>query len=322
MAVRQLVFVQQPTRVRIPNAIWPPVRLEVRIGDRVDPRVIDGEVKLSILSGPPGGQIIGTSTARCPNGVATFDDLRFNVPGTYTLLAECDEDKLELAGLASHSSIMFLDMATVDEQNRLVCQRTGLVLTLFHTTLEPPIPIDSHLGEGTARRFIRNITSRWWISGSFPEISQSLANGAVIHALYRQYILAPPPPLGTVFGFLTAAAVWETRIAAGFASVSGDTQPRQEFRYGQGSIAQSSSNLENWSLLSLGAVEGVARCYINGTQSGPDFTAGTRFASPVGIHVGYDLTGDIAQIGVESVSSLEDMDAKALHAAQMCKVAP
>src|SRR5690606_28112556 len=96
MAGRQLVFVQQPTRVRIPNAIWPPVRLEVRIGDRVDPSIIDGEVKLSILSGPPGGQIIGTSTARCPNGVATFDDLRFNVPGTYTLLAECDEDKLEL----------------------------------------------------------------------------------------------------------------------------------------------------------------------------------------------------------------------------------
>src|SRR5690606_7907705 len=96
MAGRQLVFVQQPTRVRIPNAIWPPVRLEVRIGDRVDPRVIDGEVKLSILSGPPGGQIVGTSTARCPNGVATFDDLRFNVPGTYTLIAECDEDKLEL----------------------------------------------------------------------------------------------------------------------------------------------------------------------------------------------------------------------------------
>lgn len=94
MAGRQLVFVQQPTQVRIPNAIEPPVQLEIRIGDHVDSKVVDGEVKLSILSGPPGGEIIGTSTARCPNGVATFDDLRFNVPGTYTLIAECDEDSL------------------------------------------------------------------------------------------------------------------------------------------------------------------------------------------------------------------------------------
>src|SRR5690606_39877787 len=161
MAGRQLVFVQQPTRVRIPNAIWPPVRLEVRIGDRVDPSIIDGEVKLSILSGPPGGQIIGTSTARCPNGVATFDDLRFSVPGTYTLIAECDEDKLDLVGLESHSSIVFLDMATVDEQNRLVCQRTGYVLNLYYRNREPPILIDSHLGEGTARRFVWGLTDYW-----------------------------------------------------------------------------------------------------------------------------------------------------------------
>lgn len=151
MAGRQLVFVQQPTRVRIQNAIVPPVRLEIRIGDHVDPRVMDGEVKLSILSGPPGGQIIGASTSRCPNGVATFDDLRFNVPGTYTLIAECDEDKLELAGLARHSSLMFLEMATgVDEQNRLVCQRTGYVLNLSTSNGEPPTQIDSPLGEGTA----------------------------------------------------------------------------------------------------------------------------------------------------------------------------
>src|SRR5690606_542978 len=110
--------------VRIPNAIWPPVRLEARIGDQVDPRVIDGEIKLSILSGPPGGQIIGTSTARCPNGVATFDDLRFNVPGTYTLIAECDEDKLEL--LPRPSAYRYFGNFNVTENERVLISGDGV----------------------------------------------------------------------------------------------------------------------------------------------------------------------------------------------------
>lgn len=312
MAKRELVFIQQPTRVRIAQPIVPPVQLEIRIGDRVDPKVVNGEVKLSILSGPPGGQIIGASTARCPNGVATFDDLRFNVPGTYTLIAECDEDKLELAGLEGHSSLMFLDMATgVDEQNRLVCQRTGYVLNVAYSNRELPTLIDSPLGEGTARRFIRGITRSWSGSGAVPGLSQALANGAVMHALYRQDT-RETHAVGSVFLFGSL-----TGISAGFWY----SQPRQEFRYGGGSTAVRNSNLENWSLLSVGAVDGVARCYINGTQSGLDFDAGTNFAVH-NLTVGNGLNGDIAQIGVEPVSSLEDMDAKVLHAAKMCKVAP
>jgi|GEM_PF-2079408 len=322
MAERQLVFVQQPTRVRIPNAIWPPVRLEVRIGDRVDPMVIDGEVKLSILSGPPGGQIIGTSTARCPNGVATFDDLRFSVPGTYTLLAECDENKLELAGLANHSSIMFLDMATFDEQNRLVCPRTGIVLTMYSPSQEPPIRIDSPFGEGFALRFISGITSRLYGTDTQKTVVQALANGAVIHALYRQYIPDSPRPLGRVFAVLGGAG-WDARIDAGFAS----NNPQQAFQYGRGgTYTRRNNNLENWSLLSVGALalgapNRVARCYINGVQNGADFHAGAGFDGR-GIHVGYDFTGDVAQVGIEPVSSLEDMDAKVLDAAKKCKVAP
>lgn len=311
MAGRQLVFVQQPTRVRIPNAIWPPVRLEIRIGDHVDPKIVDGEVKLSILSGPPGGQIIGASTARCPNGVATFDDLRFNVPGTYILIAECDEDKLELAGLAGHSSLMFLDMETgVDEQNRLVCQRTGYVLNLVDQSLGTPTQIDSPLGEGTARRFMRG--GFWRGTETLPGIDQALANGAVIHALYRQHRLSTTWPPGGIIEFGT-----NTTITAGVYA----GEPQQYFRYGGGSSAARNINLDNWSLLSVGAVDGVARCYINGIQSGPDFDAGTSFSFN-SIAVGRALSGDIAQIGIEPVSSLEDMDAKALHAAQMCRVAP
>lgn len=320
MAERQLVFVQQPTQVRVQNAIVPPVRLEVRVGDHVDPRVIDGEVKLSILSGPPGGQIVGTSTSRCPNGVATFDDLRFNVPGTYTLIAECDEDKLELVGLYRHSSLMFLDMETgVDEQNNLVCQRTGYVLNPYHSNIEPPAPIDSYLGEGTARRFIRGTYTYWNGTAFTPEIDEALASGAVIHALYRQHRVGGIRAAGEIIRF-HSPITHHTIIEAGFVSDSNDT-PRQRFRYGRGDNFLRSINLENWSLLSLGGVDGVARCYINGTQSGQDFNAGTYFSSQ-GIWVGYQLNGDIAQIGIEPVSSLEDMDAKALHAAQECRVAP
>lgn len=321
MAERQLVFVQQPTQVRVQNAIVPPVRLEVRVGDHVDPRVIDGEVKLSILSGPPGGQIIGTSTSRCPNGVATFDDLRFNVPGTYTLIAECDEDKLELVGLVGHSSLMFLDMATgVDEQKRLVCQRTGYVLDPYPLNSEPPTPIDSPLGEGTARRFRRNILGEWRGTGSPPGIAQALANGAVIHVLYRQHREGALYLPGYVISFRSSPSD-HTYINAGFDVNLPNNPPRQYFVYGRGSFAQRGHNLENWSLISLGGVDGVARCYINGTQSGQNFNAGTYFSSS-GVWVGYSLNGDIAQIGIEPVSSLEEMDAKALHAAQMCRVAP
>jgi len=286
----------------------------------VDPKIIDGEVTLSILSGPPGGQIIGTSTARCPNGVATFDDLRFNMPGTYTLIAECDEDKLELAGLEGHSSVMFLDMATVDEQNRLVCQRTGYVLNLYQPNLEPPAPIDSPLGEGTARRFMYNITSQWRGTGALPGIIEALANGAVIHVLYRQHRLDGFRLPGIIVGFSDDGNVVSTRIEAGFASTTGTPPPRQAFVYGRGSTFYSESDLENWSLISFGAVDGVARCYVNGMQSRPDFATGNSFHGRV--RVGQSLNGDIAQIGVEPVSSFEDMDAKALHAAKMCKVAP
>lgn len=321
MAERQLVFVQQPTQVRVQNAIVPPVRLEVRVGDHVDPRVIDGEVKLSILSGPPGGQIVGTSTSRCPNGVATFDDLRFNVPGTYTLIAECDEDKLELAGLYRHSSLMFLDMgAGVDEQNNLVCQRTGYVLNPYPLSRESPTLIDSNLGEGTARRFIRGTLGEWRGSELPPEIEEALASGTVIHALCRQHRLGIiDGNLGVIIGFRVGIG-YHTQISAGFTGSSYDTH-RQWFLYGGAGGVYRTIDLENWSLLSLGGLDGVARCYINGTQIGQDFNAGTSFSSQ-GIWVGFSLNGDIAQIGIEPVSSLEDMDAKALHAAQECRVAP
>jgi predicted outer membrane repeat protein len=46
-----------------------------------------GSVQLSIVSGPAGGAISGTSKAMAKSGVATFSNLSFNVAGTYTLAA-------------------------------------------------------------------------------------------------------------------------------------------------------------------------------------------------------------------------------------------
>ena len=147
-----------------------------------------------------------------------------------------------------------------------------------------------------------------------------MASGAVIHALYRQHRVGGLYLPGAVIRF-TGTPLDHTSIAAGFNTNLPNNPPQQNFSYGGGGIAQRAHDLENWSLLSLGAVDGVARCYINGTQSGQDFNAGVAFSSS-GLQVGFNLNGDIAQIGIEPVSSLEDMDAKALHAAQECRLAP
>lgn len=93
---RKLVPVRQFPRVRQGEIFDPPPIVEVRLGDVPDPRVIDGEVKLSILRGPPGSELIGPTTARCPGGVATFEGLRASMPGDYVFMAECNEETLEV----------------------------------------------------------------------------------------------------------------------------------------------------------------------------------------------------------------------------------
>ncbi len=93
---RRLVVTRQFPRVRSGEVFVPEPIVEVRLGDIPDPRVIDGEVSLSILRGPPGGKLVGETTVRCPGGVATFPGLRVTVPGEYVFMAECDEANLEL----------------------------------------------------------------------------------------------------------------------------------------------------------------------------------------------------------------------------------
>jgi hypothetical protein len=47
-------------------------------------------VTISILTGPAGGTLLGTTTVTAVNGVAKFSGLRFNTAGTYTLQATSD----------------------------------------------------------------------------------------------------------------------------------------------------------------------------------------------------------------------------------------
>ncbi len=47
-------------------------------------------VTLSIFRGPKGAKLEGTTTVRAVNGIATFTDLRLNMPGTYVLKATGD----------------------------------------------------------------------------------------------------------------------------------------------------------------------------------------------------------------------------------------
>lgn len=82
-----LAFAQQPTSAVAGATIAPDVRVEARnaIGG-VDPNY-EEQVTLAIATGPPGGQLLGTTTVAASGGVATFSSLRIEVAGTYTLRA-------------------------------------------------------------------------------------------------------------------------------------------------------------------------------------------------------------------------------------------
>jgi uncharacterized repeat protein (TIGR01451 family) len=62
-------------------------------------------ISLAIASGPVGGTITGTTTRAASSGLATFNDISFSVPGTYTLTASS-------TGLLSATSSSFIISAT------------------------------------------------------------------------------------------------------------------------------------------------------------------------------------------------------------------
>ncbi len=81
----QLLFSTQPTSVAAKAVMTPAVVL--RLADSFGTAVtgVTSPVTLKILTGPTGGTIGGTLTVNAVNGVATFSNLTFSTPGTYTL---------------------------------------------------------------------------------------------------------------------------------------------------------------------------------------------------------------------------------------------
>jgi uncharacterized delta-60 repeat protein len=102
-AATQLVFGQQAGNVTTGVPISPAitVAIEDQNGDLVSSD--DSNVTLSIANGPPGASLSGTATIAAVDGVATFDDVLFNTPGTYALSAADAAD-----GLAAFTSEPFV----------------------------------------------------------------------------------------------------------------------------------------------------------------------------------------------------------------------
>jgi hypothetical protein len=67
--------------------VLPPVTVAVVDADGNTVPDSNAPVTLAIASGPAGAVLGGTTTVNAVNGVATFNDLTVNVPGTYTLMA-------------------------------------------------------------------------------------------------------------------------------------------------------------------------------------------------------------------------------------------
>jgi hypothetical protein len=87
----------RPTQLAVVNA---PTNLvaNVLLSLTVEARDASGQlsptplpVTISVLSGPQGGALVGNATATTAGGSATFQNLRFTVPGTYVLQASAPD---------------------------------------------------------------------------------------------------------------------------------------------------------------------------------------------------------------------------------------
>lgn len=83
----ELVFAQQPSDAPIATAIAPPIVVHETDDQGALITTFNGEVTLSIDTGPLGAVLGGTATVEAVGGIATFADLQLDLAGTYTLEA-------------------------------------------------------------------------------------------------------------------------------------------------------------------------------------------------------------------------------------------
>jgi uncharacterized repeat protein (TIGR01451 family) len=100
----QLAYSTQPSAANA-YAILAPFSVQIQNADGSVVLGCTSAVTLEIASGPVGGTILGTTTVSALNGTATFTDIRFSTPGTYTLRART-------SGLLDAVSTSFVISAT------------------------------------------------------------------------------------------------------------------------------------------------------------------------------------------------------------------
>ncbi len=91
-----------------------------------------GEVTVSIVSGPPGGVLVGTTTVAAVAGIATFSDLTMNLPGQYVL-------EYTSPGLTPETTTQIDMSAPAATQLAFVQQPTG---GSVNAALTPPVVVE------------------------------------------------------------------------------------------------------------------------------------------------------------------------------------
>jgi hypothetical protein len=161
----RLSITQQPTDVAAGTAISPGVIVEV--DDAAGNIVLTANNNLTavIVSGPTGGAIIGTATAKAVNGQAIFDNLKFSKTGTYTVkfastgLTSATADTFEVLAGAPAKVVITQQPATTiagdtisnvivqvqDAQGNLVTDDTSNVTIAVSTGPNGASPLDGTL---------------------------------------------------------------------------------------------------------------------------------------------------------------------------------
>jgi len=127
-AATQVVFVQQPTDAIAGNVIAPDVTVQLR--DQFGNNVTQNGVNVTVTLETGAGPLMGTTTQATVNGVATFDDLKFEAAGAKTLRAS--------AGLTDATSSSFTISPDGASQLAFVQQPTN---TSTGTTIAPPVTV-------------------------------------------------------------------------------------------------------------------------------------------------------------------------------------
>jgi len=176
-----LAFMQEPTAVAVGAVVSPAVTVGVYNGAGQLVTADYSKVTLSIVSGPAGGTLVGSSIGQVVNGVARFSNLSFSTVGTYTLQATD-------GGVIADTSASFVvgDLAAHAANQQYVSQ---LYKDLLQRTADP-----GGLSNWTA--LLDQGQSKATVSGDL--LGSREYQGLVVTGIYASYLHRNPDPGGLV----------------------------------------------------------------------------------------------------------------------------